>query len=145
MYNPREAPSPKKAPEPRTGAGGEANPRYVHLVTRLRNRQITMEEATELFGIMQAMLRASETARLMATASGPIPPPPPGTTISVSPAGTPVSVRSAPASSDDFLLMGILAMGAGAGLLAALARRISEAPPAPPAAPDPPRRGGRPS
>ncbi|MGC2359611.1 MAG: hypothetical protein WA691_04825, partial [Thermoplasmata archaeon] len=46
---------------------GARNQRYNYLVGRLRNRQLTMEEATELFTLMQAMLaRASEIARTAA-------------------------------------------------------------------------------
>src|SRR4029077_17208883 len=44
--------------------------RYVYLLTRLRERQITMEEATELFGVMQGRIRS-------AGASAPPPPPSP--------------------------------------------------------------------
>ena len=104
-------------------------PRYNYLVGRLRSRQITMEEATELFALMQAMLaRANEVARAAAyraptpptpAGAGPVPPPPP-------------RVAAAGSSADDLLLIGILAMGAGAGLLAALSRRMGEPlPPAP--------------
>jgi hypothetical protein len=108
-----------------TPDAGTRNQRYNYLVGRLRNRQLTMEEATELFTLMQAMLaRANELARVAAYRASPAsagastPPPPP------SPA--------APSSSDDLLLVGILAMGAGAGLLAALARRMGDPnPPAP--------------
>ena len=105
-----------------TAASGSGNPRYDHLTSRLRNRQITMEEATELFSLMQAMIaRANEVARaaalrpasVIAAAGGPPPPPP-------------ARAPAAPGSSDDFLLVGLLAMGAGAGLLAALAKRLGD-------------------
>lgn len=118
------------------GAGG-ANQRYTYLVGRLRNRQITMEEATELFTLMQAMLaRANEAARVAAYRAAAQAPPAPAPSAGALPAprGPP-----APASSDDFLLVGLLAMGAGAGLLAALSKRLGDA--APPA----PAGGGRPS
>ncbi len=93
--------------------------RYNHLIERLRNRQITMEEATELFGLMNAMLRASEAARLAQGAPPaaetkphvPHRPSPPGPTV--------------PAP-DDLIVAGILAMGAGAGLLAAITKRMAE-------------------
>jgi hypothetical protein len=81
-----------------------------------------MEEATELFTIMQGMIQTSEAARL-AMMRAPTPPPvtvrgPPSP-----PERTPTAVA---ASSDDFLLVGLLAMGAGAGLLAALSKRIQD-------------------
>ena len=46
------------------GSGGGPNARYAYLVARLRNRQMTMEEATELFNLMQGMLQTSESARV---------------------------------------------------------------------------------
>jgi len=98
--------------------------RYNHLLGRLRSRQITMEEATELFALMQAMLRASEiTARRLAMAAAPGPAAPAAP--SRPPRGTPAPT-SAP---DDMFLVGLLAMGAGAGLLAAMARRLSDVAP----------------
>jgi hypothetical protein len=102
--------------------------RYNYLVGRLRNRQITMEEATELFTIMQTMLaRANELARAAAFRAPAATPAIPGTAAPTAPRLAP-----APASADDFLVFGILAMGAGAGLLAALSKRIGDAsPPAP--------------
>jgi hypothetical protein len=82
-----------------------------------------MEEATELFTMMQGMLaRANDLARAAAYRS-PTPPPPPMAGMAVPPPPRAVAVGS---SADDLLLVGILAMGAGAGLLAALARRIGE-------------------
>jgi hypothetical protein len=119
-------------PNPSTSSSGGAsspNARYAYLVGRLRARQITMEEATELFGIMQGMLQRSEAGRqaLMAASrtrglTGSSTPPP------IPAAGTPVTV----AGSDDMLLLGLLAMGAGAGLVAALTKRIQEGPLPPP-------------
>jgi hypothetical protein len=104
---------------PPAGAGPEAQrrARYTYLVGRLRGRQITMEEATELFASMQAMIRAGEVARR--TAAPVVPSPPPG----LSRVRGPVV---APAAADDLFLIGILAMGAGAGMLAAMARRLAE-------------------
>jgi len=120
VYNPNEAPPP---PSPAGEASGR-NPRYVYLVGRLRTRQITMEEATELFALMQAMLRASEAARLAAPRPPAPPPPSP-----MAPTTPPPPPPAPPATgSDDLLLVGILAMGAGAGLLAALSRRIEQGP-----------------
>lgn len=110
-----------------SGAGGQ---RYNYLVGRLRNRQITMEEATELFTLMQGILaRANAQVRaaaayrapaIVAPTAAPLPPPPP-------------RGPAAPSSADDFLLVGLLAMGAGAGLLAALSKRIGDTSAAAPA------------
>lgn len=110
-------------------ASGARNQRYEYLVGRLRSRQITMEEATELFTVMQAMLtRANELARTSAYRS-PTPPPPAG----AAPVAPPPPRGLTPSSSsDDLLLVGILAMGAGAGLLAALSQRMgATSPPSP--------------
>src|SRR5271170_5602498 len=105
----------------------QRNARYGHLVGRLRSREITMEEATELFTLMQAMLRNSEIARVAALrmSSGSVAAPPP-------PAGRiPSGPTAAAAASDDMFLASLLAMGAGAGLLAAMAKRLSSPPPTP--------------
>jgi len=114
---------------PPSNASREAarNQRYTYLVGRLHARQITMEEATELFTVMQAMIQASETARAALVRAVP-PPPIPGPTTVRPPPGP-----AAPSTGDDLLLVGKLAMGAGAGLLAAMSKRIQEA--TPPAAP----------
>ncbi len=80
-----------------------------------------MEEATELFGLMQERIRLAEAARMR-----PVPAP------EAKPA------RRAPAApgtgavplSDEMLLAGVLAMGAGTGLLAAIAKRMGEGAPA---------------
>ncbi len=97
--------------------------RYNYLVGRLRSRQITMEEATELFALMQAMLRVSELARRAA-------PPPPVAGVPAVPHRPPRGAGAAApsAGADDLFLVGLLAMGAGAGLLAAMARRLAEGP-----------------
>jgi len=117
------------APDRGTSSGGGAsggeggrNARYAYLAARLRNRQMTMEEATELFTIMQGMLQTSEAARaaLMRT-----PPPPPSAALHPTPAARPPAPPSS-GSGDDLLLVGILAMGAGAGLLAAMTKRIQD-------------------
>lgn len=113
-------------PGPSPTAGGTPrNQRYVFLVARLRNRQMTMEEATELFALMDGMLQASEAARLALSraptavpASAPAMMPPPSMTLAPRPAAS--------GGGDDFLLMGLLAMGAGAGLLAAMGRRMQD-------------------
>ncbi len=84
---------------------------------------MTMEEATELFALMDGMLQASEAARLtLSRAPAPVPPSAPALT-------PPVTAAPRPAvggGGDDFLLMGLLAMGAGAGLLAAMGRRMQD-------------------
>lgn len=118
-------------PSPPSRSEAQRTVRYNHLVERLRGRQITMEEATELFTIMQGMLRASEAARLARASAPPAeekPRPAPH-----KPAGV-----GLPAS-DDLLAVGILAMGAGAGLLAAITKKMSEAGAA---GPSPPRGRG---
>ena len=133
MYSNDEASANPTAPVPPPGGTVAANARYVYLIGRLRSRQMTMEEATELFGLMQGMLRNSELARQAAVrAAGSSAPaaPIPG-------ALSPVRSTAPPSGSDDLLLVGILAIGAGAGLLAAMAKRIEGGPrPA-----DPPVRG----
>ena len=124
MYRPSDVAS-DSAGAP--GGAGSRNARYAYLVGRLRTRQITMEEATELFGVQQAALSRSEGARLAALAqasasstSSSVPPPPP-----------PPAMGPAMGASDDFLILGLLTMGAGAGLLAAMTRKIQEmSPPA---------------
>ena len=103
------------------GRENARNARHAQLVSRLQNRQITMEEATELFTIMQGMIQASEAARL-ALMRAPRPPTaaghaPPAPRAPATPGGS---------STDDLLLIGLLAMGAGAGLLAAMTKRIQD-------------------
>jgi len=123
----------QNAPEPPPArADAQRAIRYNHLIGRLRNRQITMEEATELFGLMQGMLRASEAARLARVAQPDATPVPAPRTPKPAAVGMPMS--------DDLLLAGILAMGAGAGLLAAITKRMNEgsAPSKGAASPSPP-------
>jgi hypothetical protein len=128
MFDPTPPATPPAAP----GAGSNASARYSYLTSRLRSRQITMEEATELFGIMQGMLARSELSRqaLMAASRTR------GLTGTAAPAAasapTPPSV---PGSGDEMLLFGLLALGAGTGLVAALAKRIQDGPTLPPVAP----------
>lgn len=109
-------------PRPEAVAAG----RYAYLVARLRNRQITMEEATELFGLMD------ETIRMLRTANLRMPPP------AAPAAATPPPRQAAPTpgagvGADDLLTAGVLMIGAGAGIAAALRRRSAEGP----AQPDP--------
>lgn len=125
---PEPAPSPAIAPSPAT----PRNQRYAYLVARLRNRQMTMEEATELFGLMDGMLRASEAARLAIARMPAAPSPEKGP---APPTGAPTPAPSS--GSDDLFLLGILAMGAGAGMLAAMTKRIQDL--VPPGSSNPPR------
>ncbi len=83
-----------------------------------------MEEATELFTIMNSMILSGEAARAALTR---VPPPPPPS--APPPSGTP-SAEGIVASGDDLLLVGLLAMGAGAGVIAAMSKRFQEATPA---------------
>ncbi len=121
--------SPDDAMSATPGAGpadAQRQARYSYLVGRLRSRQITMEEATELFGVQQGMLRASETARRALMAASRAVPPPSRPPLRELPTAAPAA-----SGSDDFLLLGLLTMGAGAGLLAAMARRLAEPGPVP--------------
>jgi hypothetical protein len=80
-----------------------------------------MEEATELFALMDAMLQARpprpRPAPRMAEAATPTRPPP-------------VVAPPSRGPSEDWLLLGLLALGAGAGLFAATAKRMTSGPPA---------------
>ncbi|MGI0156285.1 MAG: hypothetical protein ACREDE_09190, partial [Thermoplasmata archaeon] len=74
--------------------------RYNYLVGRLRGRQITMEEATELFTVMQGMVAlANELARVAAYRS-PAAPAPPGAGLPLPPPPRAMGVGS---SADDLL------------------------------------------
>jgi hypothetical protein len=131
MWDPNNPPASSAPPG---GAGTNAASRYSYLTSRLRARQITMEEATELFGIMQGMLQRSETSRqaLMAASRSR------GLAGTTTPTTTPAPRTPAvTGGADEMLLFGLLAMGAGAGLVAALTKRIQEGvpPPTAPAAP----------
>lgn len=142
MYGPGSSASP-----PPPGDSGEdltSNPRYAYLVSRLRNRQITMEEATELFALQQRQVRALQvrTNQLVAAAAAAPPPPEsPRLVPTVVPTPSPAARSAAPAASGDFLAEGILFASVGAGLLAALIKRAQAEPPGPSpsgAAPSPP-------
>ena len=115
-------PDPTASPPPGASPAAQRNSRYAYLVGRLRNRQMTMEEATELYGIMEGMLRTSEAARAALMRSP----------MALAPAEPPARPKAAPppsgGGSDEFFLLGILAMGAGAGLLAAMTKRLQELP-----------------
>ncbi|MCI4360252.1 MAG: hypothetical protein L3J91_00955 [Thermoplasmata archaeon] len=107
-------------PPPDTPAGGS---RYVYLLGRLRNKQITMEEATELFSVQQGMIRI---------AARPTAPPPSAS------GGGPTGTPSAPSAlgisvmSDEGLALALLAFGTGAGVLAAILKRNRDGPAAAP-------------
>jgi hypothetical protein len=112
--------------------------RYAYLVERLRTRRITMEEATELFALQQGLIRAAYQGR--SGTSAPAPPPPPTGSSSIPPAGGTGATGpgiSGLFGTDDALLLGLLALGAGAGLMAALGKHMRGEPPARPA--NPPR------
>ncbi|MGI0054599.1 MAG: hypothetical protein ACREBT_05870 [Thermoplasmata archaeon] len=108
---------PRRPPPP-----AEAN-RYAYLVSRLRNRQITMEEATELFGVMDSTIHTLRNAMVPRSA----PPPPPPSTEPPRPQGAAPSPTTI--STDDLLTAGILLIGAGAGVASALRARSNSAPP----------------
>lgn len=95
-----------------------SNPRYVFLLGRLRNRQITMEEATELFSLQQQMLASLAAARSAA----------PSTAGAAVPRVAGPAPSEAIAFTDEGLMLGLLAMGAGAGILAAVMKRAQEGP-----------------
>ncbi len=121
---PAEAPEPDVAPSPTMVRPMDylASPRYTYLSGRLRSRQITMEEATELFAIFQNAIAS-------------LPPSPIGP-----PGGPAVAARvrrprsegrreAGPvALSDEDLGLALVAFGAGAGLLAAILKRSAEGP-----------------
>ncbi len=108
--------------DPADAAPGSGNPRYVYLIQRLRGRQITMEEATELFALMDGMIRISESRLAMvisSTTSGPAP----------SRLGRPrlgLPRLGGAGVPDDLLWLAILGAGAGAGVLAAIAKKAGE-------------------
>lgn len=140
VYAPdRAAGGPGSTPSGESGR----NARYAYLVGRLRNRQMTMEEATELFNLMQGMLQTSEAARVALMRATP---PPPSLAAAHPPSGV-VPRGSVGGTADDLFLVGLLAMGAGAGLLAAMSKRVqdtsppsttSSSPPAKPRSSSPP-------
>lgn len=122
------APAPSPPPPPEESEGVPAAPRYAYLVSRLRNRQITMEEATELFAIQREQVRtlltrtnalvAAAAAPALARPARPAPPPPPP--------GVPAVLGEL-----DPWAEGLLFLTVGAGVLAALIKRSQGNPPAP--------------
>jgi hypothetical protein len=119
VYAPDQGTEPG-APAAR-GRESNRNARHAYLVGRLHNRQLTMEEAAELFAIMQGMLQTSEAARLALMRA---PRPPSSAERPAAPPRTPPP--SGGGGGDELLLVGLLAMGAGAGLLAAMTKRIQD-------------------
>jgi hypothetical protein len=116
---------PPVPPPPPPGSGTN---RFLYLTTRLRNRQITMEEATELFAIQQTMIRSSAAPPPMA--------PTPSTSVAPPAAGTGGTM----VLSEDLVPYALIGMGVSAGLLAAMIKRFSEGPRSP--TPTPPSRTG---
>lgn len=103
-------------PPPPDPTGG---PRYVYLLGRLRSRQITMEEATELFAVQQSMIRSA--SRASARSADP-----------AGAAGTAVPAAGTsriPPLSDEGLAFALLAIATGAGVLAAVMKRGRGDPP----------------
>lgn len=118
VYSPTD---PDASPVPVASRSPEdTNARYVYLVTRLRNRQITMEEATDLFEIQAAMLRRAPPPPPSDSSDSGSPPPP------SAPATAALSVGLPPV--DDALWLTLLTLGAGAGVLAAILKRAKDGP-----------------
>lgn len=119
------APAPAPPPVPEEAEAVPAAPRYAYLVSRLRNRQITMEEATELFAIQREQVRtllARTNALVAAAAAAPTPvrpvrPPPPPSP------GVPAVLGEM-----DPWAEGLLFLTVGAGVLAALIKRSQGGP-----------------
>jgi hypothetical protein len=129
-HAPEAEPEPPAAPAP-----GPTPARYAYLVGRLRNRQITMEEATELFALQQQLLDRVGREPIAARPPPAPPPPPAGLAGSRAPSG-PAS-RPAP----DALWEALPVVAAAAGILAALLKRgRAPAEPAGRAEPTPPPR-----
>ena len=137
-------PSAPTAPSPQTAAPVPTAPRpsvapsparYAYLVGRLRGRQITMEEATELFALQQQII-----ARMEAQASLPPPPPPSEMTMTVPRVGKPIPGTGG-LTSEDAVWEGLPALAAAAGIFAALFKRAQSGDPVPPpsTSPSPPR------
>jgi hypothetical protein len=101
------------------GGTAGSGARYVFLVGRLRNRQITMEEATELFEIMDLTVRSLSAA----AAAAPTAPP-----SSSPPKRTPPEPPTSQFNRDELLPFGILLVGAASGISAALRDRSRNGP-----------------
>ncbi|MEM0129360.1 MAG: hypothetical protein QXG65_04270 [Thermoplasmata archaeon] len=117
MASPNPAPTAEEAPRPGI--------RYAYLVARLRNRQITMEEATELFGLMDQTIQGLRASAMMPARMAPSPPPVPPPPPSMPPAVPPVGRRTI--DEGDLLAAGMLLLSLGAGLHLAVAERSRRA------------------
>jgi hypothetical protein len=128
--SPPPAPPPPSAPSPADVGEIPQAPRYQYLVGRLRNRQITMEEATELFAIQrqQVALLLARTNALAAAAAAPSQGPRAPRPIA-RPATPGAPAVPFPVEGMDFWGEGLLFLALGAGLLAALAKRAQGPPP----------------
>jgi hypothetical protein len=132
--SPQRAPSPPIAPIP---ALAPSPARYTYLLGRLRGRQITMEEATELFAIQQQII-----IRVQAQVLPPPPPPtsPQGGSPRAAPSGA--APRGAAPTGDDRLWEALPALAAAVGIFAAVLKRAQEGGPSSP--PSPRRSSGPP-
>ncbi|MFZ0699682.1 MAG: hypothetical protein WAN74_05790 [Thermoplasmata archaeon] len=116
---------PVSRTNPPMGGTAGSSARYAYLVGRLRNRQITMEEATELFEIMDLTVRSLSAAAATAPAAKPAP---------SSRVAAPAPATSL-LNSDDLLPFGILLVGAASGISAAVRDRSRNGPRKPPSEP----------
>src|SRR5580658_9248573 len=116
-YDPTVAPSPPTAPTPPAPA------RHAYLVGRLRSRQITIEEAQELYELQQALILRLSSPPPTRTA-----PPPPTAEGPAAPAAPAVRPTATFSLGDDALWLGMLGLGASAGVLAAILKRNQEGP-----------------
>jgi hypothetical protein len=118
-YQPTQAPATPVAPSPAdaTSPAVAPSPRYAYLVGRLQNRQITMEEATELFDYQQRTISS-----ILAQANQPPAPVTPAAPAQAAPSPSGVSVSF----NDDSIGVGLLALGTAAGLFAAILSRATE-------------------
>ena len=123
MPPPATPPSP---PPPSAPPAQTPNTRYIYLVARLRNRQITMEEALELFALMDESIRVLRAATARPVA------PPPAPAEAKPPPAVPGAGLMGGMTPDDMLAAGILLIGAGAGVSAALRERSKSGPKTPP-------------
>jgi hypothetical protein len=95
-------------------------------VARLKNRQITMEEATELFGILQDTLARTIARQPMPPAPTPPRPSEGGEPPPRNVPGTPLPIT------DEAIALSLIGLGVGAGLLSAILKRSAEGPRSPP-------------
>jgi hypothetical protein len=137
MYNPADAsnpppaPAPPPAPSPQEAGEPPVAPRYQYLVSRLRNRQITMEEATELFAIQRQQVAAliARTNALAAAAASPSMVPRVSRPVA-RPMTPPPPTAATGLESLDPWGEGLIFLALGAGLFAALLKRATGPAPA---------------